>query len=466
MTTKNSRLEQFAHLLRRAGFGATRAELEEYSSHGYEAFVEGLLSPSDRNRLPDDLIRRYNVDQSELRLVDSAAANWLYRMITTDAPLEEKIALFWHSLLATGERKVNNPKSLHSQIEMFRRHGLGKLPKLLVEMSKDPAMIHWLDNNDNHRDAVNENFGRELLELFSMGIGNYTEEDVRECSRAFTGWTMENAEYMALKAHKASIWPYSRVAWQFEYRAHDHDDGEKTFLGETGNFNGEEIIDIIVKQPATAQFICRRLYQFFVADEIADEGEALIEQLGRTYFDSGYEIRSVLRTLFTSEHFKSDSVRFARVKSPVELVVGTLRTAEAFQWPSIDVHQVALSTNFMGQELLNPPTVEGWHEGTEWIDGGTLIERVNFAASYLGAPQSVGVRRVMQRLADLAGGDLSPSEVVDICLDQMGPLPISEDTRKILEGHLTREDETTEASGRQIAEVFRLIVSSSEYQMA
>ena len=195
----------------------------------------------------------------------------------------------------------------------------------------------------------------ECLALVADLIGNYTEQDVKECSRAFTGWTMENAEYMALKSNKASIWPYSRVAWQFEYRAYDHDEGEKTFLGETGNFNGEDVINIIVKQPATAQFICRRLYQFFVADEVSDKGEALIEHLCQSYFDSGYEIRSVLRTLFTSEHFKSDAVRLARVKSPVELVVGTLRTAQAFQWPGIDMHQVALSTNFMGQELLNPP---------------------------------------------------------------------------------------------------------------
>jgi len=249
MITNNSELELFAHLLRRAGFGATQSEIEVCTSQGYEATVEALLNPTDRGRMPDDLIRRYHVDQSELRIVDSAVANWLYRMITTAAPLEEKMALFWHSLFATGERKVNNAKTLMGQIDMFRLYGLESLPKLLVELSKDPAMIHWLDNNDNHKEAVNENYGRELLELFSMGIGNYTEQDVKECSRAFTGWTMENAEYMALRSHKASIWPYSRVAWQFEYRACDHDEGEKTFLGETGNFNGEDIVNIIVKQP-------------------------------------------------------------------------------------------------------------------------------------------------------------------------------------------------------------------------
>ena len=282
------------------------------------------------------------------------------------------MALFWHGLFATGEAKGGQVKTLVSQIGMFRRHGLGRFSDLLVRLSKDPAMIVWLDNNDNHRGAINENYGRELLELFSMGIGNYTEEDVKESVRAFTGWTIENEEYMTLRAHKASIWPYSWIAYQFEYREEGHDDGEKTVLGESGRLNGEDIVHIIAGQPATGRFVARRLYRFFVADEVSVEGEQLIVSLTDEYFGSGYEIRPVLRTLFKSDHFKSEAVRFVKVRGPAEYVAGVLRMAEAFRWPSPDIAEVARATSYMGQELFNPPTVEGWHEGREWIDSGRL----------------------------------------------------------------------------------------------
>ena len=197
--------------------------------------------------MPEDLIRRYHVDQAEARLLDSVGATWMYRLVTTSAPLQEKMVLFWHGLFATSDTKVFQSKSMLSQLDMFRRLGMGDFRTLLVELSKDPAMIFWLDNQDNHNQAINENYGRELLELFSMGVGNYTEDDIKECARAFTGWTIENAEYMALRTNSASIWPYSKIAWQFRYDDDDHDHGVKTFLGETGRFNGEDIVDIIVQ---------------------------------------------------------------------------------------------------------------------------------------------------------------------------------------------------------------------------
>ena len=462
-----------AHLLRRAGFGATRGELEEHLSKGYEATVEHLLHPGERDSLPDDLIRRYHVDQSELRIVNSGAANWLYRMVTTKAPLEEKITLFWHGLFATGERKVNQGKTMASQIDMLRKYGLGRFDTLLVQLSKDPAMMFWLDNNNNHNGAINENYGRELLELFSMGIGSYTEDDIKEASRAFTGWTFENAEYMALRSNKASIWPYSRVAWQTEYRADDHDDGEKTFLGHTGRFNGEDIIDIIVETEAAARFVCTRLYQFFVADEVDVEGERLIECLMQSYFDSGYEIRSVLRTLFNSDHFKSEAVRFARVKSPAELVAGTLHLAGELRFPTLDVVEAARAIGYMGQELMNPPSVEGWHEGAEWIDSGSLVERINFAARYLGDPAEPGVRDIIDRLASSNGGSLTPEELVDGCSDLVGPVSLSESTRRDIVEHIAVQGDVSlrghvqgDESERRVADVLKLIASSREFQVA
>ncbi len=466
-------LDLMAHLARRAGFGATREELERNLAQGYEATVEELLNPGDRGSMPDDLIRRYHVDQSEARMLASTGATWIYRMVTTRCPLEEKMALFWHGLFATGYTKLNQARTLLNQVDMFRRCGLGRFPDLLVELSKDPAMIIWLDNQDNHKDAINENYGRELLELFSMGIGNYTEEDIKECSRAFTGWTLKNAEFMAMRASKDSIWPYGRIAWHFEYRDHDHDHGEKTFLGETGKFNGEDIIDIIVRQEATAEFVCRRLFQYFASDEVDDQGRETINRMKASYFDSGYEIRPVLRTLFNSDYFKSDRARYSRVKGPVELLVGAIRMAGSYQKPTFGAQKLADQALYMGQGLLQPPTVEGWHEGMEWIDSGSLVERVNFAARELSDVRNPGVRSIIDRLAVDGDGVLSPEKLVDKCLDLMGPISVSEGTASSLvalaerDGELDlREHQEGDDSERRVGNMLRLIASTKEYQLA
>ena len=462
-----------AHLMRRAGFGATREELEGYIARGYEAVVEELLYPTDPQNMPDDVIRRYHTDMAEMRELYSVGAYWMYRMVTTRCPLEEKLALFWHGLFATSYGKLNQARSLLTQIEMFRRHGLGSFPTLLVELSKDPAMIIWLDNNDNHKDAINENYGRELLELFSMGIGHYTEQDVKECARAFTGWTLGNAEYMATRARKDSIWPYSRIAWHFEYRDYDHDDGEKTFLGETGRFKGEDIINLIVRQEATARFISTRLFQFFAADAIDAEGEQVIHAMMQSYFDSGYELRSVLRTLFNADYFKSEKARFARVKGPVELVVGAVRLAGSYRTPTFGADQLARQTMYMGQGLFQPPSVEGWHEGTEWIDSGALLERVNFVGKELGNVMNPGVRVIIDRLVSEGGGVLSPEALVDRCLDLIGPLSVSDATYATLVECVARQGDVClqghqpgDDAEQRVGDVLRLMTSTREFQLA
>ena len=446
-----------AHLMRRAGFGATRDELEGYAAQGYTATVDELLNPGDPDVMPDDIIRRYHVDQSELRQLDGAGANWLYRMITTRCPLEEKIALFWHGLFATGYSKLNQARALLNQIDMFRNHGLGRFDNLLVELSKDPAMLLWLDNTDNHKGAINENYGRELLELFSMGIGNYTEDDIKECSRAFTGWTLGNAEYMAVRASKDSIWPYGRIAWHFNFRPGDHDDGEKHFLGETGDFNGDDI-----------------LFQFFAADKVEGEGEQVIEDMMKAYFESGYEIRAVLRTLFLSDYFTAEKARYARVKGPVELLVGAIRQAGSYREPTLGVHQLAYQGFYMGQGLLQPPSVEGWHEGMEWIDSGSLVERVNFVAQELSSLDKPGVRAIIDRLAAANDGVLTPEELVDQCLDLLGPVAVEDNTRAALVDFAAAGGGALNLSGHQagdaaeqrVSNVLRVIASTREYQLA
>jgi uncharacterized protein (DUF1800 family) len=462
-----------AHLMRRAGFGATRDELDALMAKGYERTVEDLLNPGEPDNLPDDLIRRYHVDQSELRQLDGAGAYWLYRMITSKNPLEEKLSLFWHSLFATGYSKLNQARVLLNQIDMFRHHGLGSFRDMLIELSRDPAMIIWLDNNDNHNGAINENYGRELLELFSMGIGNYTEDDIKEASRAFTGWTLGNAEYMAMRASKDSIWPYGRIAWHFDYRENDHDEGEKTFLGETGNFNGEDIVEIICKQEATARFICTRLYQYFAADEVTESGQAVIKDMMAAYFESDYEIRAVLRALFNSPYFKSDEARYARVKGPVELVVGAIKMAGTYRTPTLGANKLANQTFYMGQGLLVPPTVEGWHEGVEWIDSGSLVERLNFIASEVSNVENPGVRAIIERLASTGDGVLSPDELVDSCLELMGPVDVSDETRTALRAFAARQGECDlrqhrkgDDAEKRVGNILRLVASTKEYQLA
>tara|TARA_B110000014_G_C20111068_1_gene585319 strand:- start:560 stop:1972 length:1413 start_codon:yes stop_codon:yes gene_type:complete len=462
-----------AHLMRRAGFGATRSELEGYLSDGYEATVDNLLDPGESGHMPDDIIRRYHVDQSEMRQLDGAGAYWLYRMLTTSNPLEEKLALFWHGLFATGYAKLNQARSLLNQIDMFRHYGFGSYRDLLVELSKDPAMILWLDNNENHKEAINENYGRELLELFSMGIGNYSEDDIKECAKAFTGWTLGNAEYMSVRASKDSIWPYGRIAWHYEYRADDHDGGEKKFLGEVGNFNGADIVDIIVTQEATARFLSTRLFQYFASDEVDSDGELVISEMMEAYFQSGYKVSSVLRSLFNSDYFKSDKCMYSRVKGPVESVVGTVRLAGTYQEPTLDVHSLWRQTLFMGQGLLAPPTVEGWHEGVEWIDSGSLVERINFAAKELGDPTKDGVKDIIRRITSSQKDLSDPEKLVDSCLDYMGPIQVEPETRESLiefaesQGAVqTQNGQPDESASLQLARLIGMIASTREYQLA
>ena len=473
-------IELMAHLMRRAGFGATRAELEEMVDKGYEETVEELLFPRDARRLGDDVIRRYHVDIHESRIPEPPATEWLYRMVTTSSPLEEKIALFWHGIFASSFSKTQQSRSLAVQIDMFRRFGLDRFDSLLLELSKDPIMIFWLDNQDNHKGAINENFGRELLELFSMGDGNYSEQDIKECARAFTGWTLGNAEYMAARAMKASIWPYGAIAWHFGYRDEDHDDDEKTFLGETGRFNGEDIIEIICRQPATGRFMARHLYDFFVADEapVAQwpytpplDPDA-IETLARAYVESDHDIRSVLRMLFNSDFFKD--AKFARVKCPAEFVAGVIRLGGDVAEPSLEMNEAGNLMGYMGQSLFAPPSVEGWHEGTEWINSGSLVERVNFAAEYFNDVEKPGVRDIIERLAKQNGGSFSPEDVVNSCLDLMGPITMSEEsTRTALIQHVAkkgdvslRERESGKAEDERVAELLGLIAATKEYHRA
>ena len=463
-------LALMAHLMRRAGFGANRDELEARTAQGYAATVEELLNPELQPPFDDDLAYRYVPYYRMGTGIPSYQCYWMYRMVATQRPLEEKMTLFWHHIFATSHSKMNRNPQMNQQLQLFRGFALGNFRTILVELSKDPAMIYWLDNNENHNGAPNENYGRELLELFSMGVGmdqgfNYSEDDVKECARAFTGWTM---------APQLPRYPYGDYCWQFEYQAGDHDDGEKVFLGERGRFNGDDIVDIIVRQPATARFLSRHLYNFFVADEpqvpawqtTPPQDPEAIAILEAEYFRSNYDVRSMLRALFNSDFFKQS--RYRKVKSPAELVAGVMRLVDDYTSPKPNSHEIAFASTYMGQELLGPPTVEGWHTGREWIDSGALVERVNFAADRVGDVNNPGVRRMVDRLQ--AGAEaMTAEQLVDACLDLAGPVAVSDARRDELVTHVGRDGDArpgAEEFEKRVTSLLRLIVSSREFQFA
>jgi uncharacterized protein (DUF1800 family) len=461
-----------AHLMRRAGFGATRAELEAYAADGYGATVDGLLDPAAEDDVPVDMLRRYHPDHSGMIGQAGVTAYWLYRMVNSKRPLQEKVALFWHGVFATGYSKLTQGRVLMDQIDMFRRHGMGDVRTLLVELSRDPSMILWLDNHDNHKTAINENFGRELLELFSMGVGNYGEDDIKEAARAFTGWTIGNAGYMERRAQNDSLWPYGRLNLHFEYSSEDHDDGEKSFLGETGPLTGEDIVEIICRQPATARFISRHMYSFFVADEppvtqwpySEPRDPAAIDILSRAYFESGYDTGEMLRVMFNSDFFKSRDSWYEKVKSPAELVSGVLRLTGEFGKPDPKLQAAASEMSNMGQSLLNPPSVEGWHAGVEWIDTGNLVERINFASEKFSDVNQPGIKEMIGRSMADAGGVASPQRLVQGCLDQLGAIEVSEPTRAVLLAHAENLDPESGDHKHAVAEMLRLVASTPEFQ--
>ena len=468
----NKEVALMAHLMRRAGFGASYDELEARVKNGYEATVEELLDPEAYGVPPVDqfLMERYNPDISALNAPPHASTHFMYHLVNTQRPLEEKMALFWHMVFATGNSKVELPPQMVEQMAMFRGRGLGNYRALLLDLAKDPAMIFWLDNNMNHKDEPNENWGRELLELFSMGQGNYTEDDVKMASRAFTGWTIKP---------KLPRLPYGRYLWEFEYKEEDHDDSEKVFLGSRGRFNGEDIIDIVVKHPATARFIARHLYNFFVVDEVQvpswkdippKDAEA-VQAIAAVFVESGFEIRPTLRFLFNSDFFKDEKVWFAKVKNPAEVVVGTIRLVGEFQEPKPGMYEIARESAYQGQEMVDPPSVEGWHTGQEWIDTGMLVRRINFVAEKLGDTSLPGVRSIIDRLG--TRGTMRPEEFVDGCLEVIGPLQVGEETRQELVEHAksmgdisrgSSEEEESRVFGQKVAQMLQLIAATREYQ--
>lgn len=429
------------HLLERAGFGGTPAEVSRLAQMTaaeavrYLVYFEGASEPQSApfahsgifdegldpfppsrpattklaeqtgealgikvkpggNRPLQPIVNKFFYWLRASRLeTDRVAQWWAERMLTSPRPLQEKMALFWHGHFATNEDKVRDYRKMLQQLELFRSEGLGNFGELLVAVAKNPAMLAFLDAGVNVKGAPNENFAREIMELFTMGVGHYSEQDIREAARAFTGWNFKGLE--------------------FTIDEEKYDDGTKQFLGQSGNFDGVAIINIILEQDVTPRFIATKLYRFFVADDVSPElANALGEQLRQHH----YELKPFLETLFLSQAFYAENNIGSRIKSPVELVISTYRKLGLTNLPGAP--DFNLLTGSLGQRLMHPPTVAGWSYGRSWITPSLLIERGNFALDmafpdiefipydrYPKYPSGYEIRAVHQRLR--AGEDIA-----------------------------------------------------------
>jgi uncharacterized protein (DUF1800 family) len=342
-----------AHLLRRAGFGSSPAQVERAVSEGLEATVEGLFDEAEdeskRFAQTFEAIAGQLVDFSD---VDQLRGWWAYRMATTAVPLREKLALFWHGHFATSIDKVEDAHLMHRQVETLRRLAWGNFRDLVLAIARDPAMIAYLDGESNTKAHPNENFGRELMELFTCGIGNYTEADVKAAARAFTGWHREGAE--------------------FAFKADEHDGARKQFLGKSGKFDGGDVVEILIEHPATPRRIAAKLLRFFATPDPSPE---VVDEAAEVFVRTRLDVKWFLRELFQSRYFFSRDCIRTRISSPAEFVIGTIRTL-GVRWAGA---QLAEQLSSMGQALFAPPNVKGWDGETKWINSSTLTARASTA---------------------------------------------------------------------------------------
>ncbi len=425
-------LEKAAHLLERAGFGGTPAEIAEFAKLDpasavrrlvdFEGAPESKLPPFDHsgvhdpdlepfppsrpattklasengealgvkvkpsgNRRLQPVVNRffYWLRASKLE-TDRVAYWWANRMLVSPRPLEEKMALFWHGHFAVNESKVRDYRKHLHLLQTFHKHGLGNFRELLIATAKAPGMLSFLDAGVNIKGSPNENFAREIMELFTLGVGHYSENDIREAARAFTGWNYKDMSFVV--------------------NADEHDAGDKTLLGRTGQFSGEDIVDILLEQPAEL-FIAAKLYRYFAHDSPSPD---LVKKLGEILRDNDFEIAPLIRTIFLSRDFYSKKCVGTHIKSPVQLAVSTYRKLGLQRVPGVPDFNTATRT--LGQHLFNPPTVAGWAQGRAWITPGLLIARNNFAYDLMFPdisfiphdrfPVDPLIRSVSKRLAD------------------------------------------------------------------
>ncbi len=354
-----------AHLYRRAAFGASRDELLEAERLGPSGTLDLLFAGRpNTNELLETLVDVGRVAAERDSGGEQLRGWWLYCMLQGGHPLREKLTLFWHNHFATSLLKVQSSTLMFRQNCLLRDHALGKFGPLLQAISRDGAMLAWLDSNSNVKGRPNENFARELMELFSLGVGNYTEKDVREAARAFTGWRSDGEG--------------------FGFDARLHDDGPKTVLGKTGAWDGGDVVKIILEQPAAARFVVRKLYHDLVSEK-AVPPDCLLEPLCDSFRKSDHDIAALVRTILASRHFYSDHAFRQRVKGPAEYVLGAVQAVyrcyreDEAGYRSLPQRVLVSRLDAMGQQLFAPPNVKGWPGGKSWLNTSTILVRDNFA---------------------------------------------------------------------------------------
>jgi uncharacterized protein (DUF1800 family) len=447
-----------AHLLNRAGFGGTPDEVEKVLGLGPARAVDWLLDfpdqsadEQDKNDVPDlssiaDLPKSFRelrqmyrgkTQQERMAINQRVTAQnrkamvatwswWLRRMVRGPHPMQEKLAFFWQGHFTTSYRDERSVLLIWEQNELIRRMAAGNFGAFLHAVSRDPAMLDYLNNTQNRRGHPNENYAREVMELFTLGIGHYTEDDVKEAARAFTGWTHDGDRYA--------------------FNAFQHDAGVKTVLGKTGNFNGDDVIDLLLAHPACPRFIASELFAYFV---YPDPQEELVEGLGQLFRNERLELRPLLRTVFTSKAFYSDKAIGVQIKSPVQFVIGTIRQLGIDMPP---FRSIFGPLQMMGQVPMMPPNVKGWPGGRAWINASTLFARCNTAMRLADEPMT---------LNGLPDAPKEPGVRVDALVDRLIQRPIDADKRKVLldaaASHEGRQDRTQY--------LVQLIVSMPEYQL-
>ena len=463
-----SEREKGAHLLRRFGLGASESELNYYMQDGLKGAINKLLNCESA---PEAYDFKWEVTENAKDVIKPAQAvvGYAARIMMTRRPLLEKMTLFWHNHFATSAEKVTNAPLLIHQNEILRRNALGNFKNLLLEVSKDPAMLIWLDGQDNIKGRANENFAREVMELFTLGVGNYTEKDVQEAARAFTGWSfVRTAKGRAEKAPA-----------QFMFKPILHDDGPKTFLGKSGNFTGEEVIGILCANPQLATYVTTKVWNWFV---YPNPEPSVIKPFADDFVRSGLDIKTLIRAIVESNEFYSERSYRKLIKNPLDFCLSTTRamgigenmaeklagigtnenTGKARLGPAAGVSSAMKN---QGMWLMYPPDVSGWKPGEAWITSATMVERISWANKLMGITTKGGVGKfpIYSLLAD----DPTPKGIASK-LASMYDAPFTQTKLETLALAATQslkgEDLSQKNANAVAADVLRLIFGSPEFQ--
>jgi uncharacterized protein (DUF1800 family) len=484
-----SREEELQHLLRRAGFGASETEIDHYARRGLLGFTTAVAHLLAYQDLPDDADDRIGsvgyvgVTAAQGRLaptvnINDARQRWLFRMVHSTRPLQEKMALFWHNHFATAFSKISgdvgaaeaarmmaakpseDAAGAKGQLELLREHALGNFRDLLVAVAQDPAMLYWLDGRTNVRARPQENFARELMELFTMGVDTFTENDVYAGARVFTGWNLARPG-----AGAAAKWVFNYNAAQHETTAKEfsfpiYPDGGRVIparAAAAGMQDGLDLIDAVARHPATGPRLARKLYNYFVNETDAPD-QALIDEIAAIYYARNFEIEPMVRRLLLSSQFRDPANYYKRFSWPAEFVV---RAIKEVGWTGFSVGTALTPMVNMGQQLLEPPDVNGWELGRGWFTTGAMLARMNFAAQ-LTTNQKFNLRDAFR------GRAANPDALLETAMARLTPAPYTATSRSALVDYINAGAAYT-ASDAQVANkgagVVHLIVGSGEYQV-